>query len=102
MKKNNFFVTSEILGIQIWRIKLVNYNIFEIATKQQIFNPHALFFFLLKGATIYYHAIYIVFTYFASFTGYANYIFEVISNLNIQGSKIGGKLTNLAENLLKN
>ena len=55
----------------------------------QILNPHALFFFLLTGATWYYHAIYIVFTYFASFTGYEDDIFEVFSNLHVQGSKFG-------------
>ena len=32
-----------------------------------------------------------VFTYFASFTGYADDIFEVISYLHVQGSKFGGK-----------
>ena len=57
----------------------------------QIFNPHAFLFFLLTGATWYYHAIYIVFTYFASFTGYEDDIFEVISNLHVQGSKFGRK-----------
>ena len=64
-----------------------------------IFNPCAFFFFLLTGATWYYHAIYIVFTYFASFTGYEDDIFEVISNLHVQGSKYGGKLYKLGENL---
>ena len=33
--KKHFFVNSEILGIQIWREKPVNYNGFEIATKQR-------------------------------------------------------------------
>ena len=36
------------------------------------------------------HAIHIVFTYFASFTGYEDDIFVVISNLHVQGSKFGG------------
>ena len=58
----------------------------------QIFNPCSFFFFLLTGATWYYNAIYIVLTYFASFTGYSDGIFEVISNLHVQGSKFGGKL----------
>ena len=57
-----------------------------------IFNPNAFFFFLLTGATWYYHAIYIVFTYFASFTGYEDDILEVISNLNVQRLKYGGKM----------
>ena len=58
---------------------------------KQIFNPHAFFFFLLAGATWYYNVIYIIFTYFASFTGYEDDIYEVISNLHVQGSKFGGK-----------
>ena len=33
--KKHFFVNSEILGIQIWRKKLVNYDKFEIATRQR-------------------------------------------------------------------
>ena len=57
----------------------------------QIFNPYAFFFFLLTGATWYYHAIYIVFTYFGSFTGYEDAIFEVVSNLHVQGLKFGEK-----------
>ena len=48
-------------------------------------------FLLLTGATWYHHAIYIVFTYFASFTGYEGDISEVISNLHVQGSKFGRK-----------
>ena len=42
----------------------------------QILNPCAFFFFLLTDATLYYHAIYIVFTYFASFTGYEDDFFK--------------------------
>ena len=42
-------------------------------------------------ATWYYNAIYIVFTYFASFTSYEEDIFEVISNLHVQGSKFDEK-----------
>ena len=57
----------------------------------QIVNPHAFFFFLLTGATRYFHAIFIVFTYFASFTGYQMDIFKGISNLHVQGSKFGQK-----------
>ena len=48
-------------------------------------------FLLLTGATWYYHAIYIVFTYIAAFTSYEDNILEVISNLHVQGSKFGGK-----------
>ena len=57
----------------------------------QILNPHAFFFFLLAGATWYFHAIDVVLTCFASFTGYEDDIFEFISNLHVQGSKLGGK-----------
>ena len=49
------------------------------------------FFFLLRGATWYYNAIYIIFTYSALFVGYEGDILEVISNLHIQGVKYGGK-----------
>ena len=56
----------------------------------QIFNPNAFFFFLLTCAIWYFHATYIVFTYFASFTDYSDDIFEVISNLHVQGFKFGG------------
>ena len=58
----------------------------------QIFNPNALFVFLLTGATWYYHAIYIVFTYFASFTSYEDDILEVNSNLHVLEYKFGGKI----------
>ena len=66
---------------------------FEIATNclNQIFNLNTFFFFLFTGATWYYHTICLVITYFASFTDYADDIFEVISNWHIQGSKFGGK-----------
>ena len=37
------------------------------------------------------HTVYIVLTYFASFTGYKDDTFEVISNLHVQGSIFGGK-----------
>ena len=45
------------------------------------------------------YAIYILLTYFASFIGYEDDILEVISNLHVQGAKLGGKKTNLEENL---
>ena len=34
-EKNIFFVNSEILRVQIWQKKWVNYNKFKIATKQR-------------------------------------------------------------------
>ena len=79
--------------MHIWLKKRVNYNTFEITTNclNQIFNLNAFFFFLLAGATSYYHTIYLVFTYLALFTDYEDDIFEVISNLHVQGSKFGGK-----------
>ena len=48
------------------------------------------FFFFLKVAIWNYYAIYRVLTYFASFTGYEDDIFEVISILPVQESKFGG------------
>ena len=76
--------------------KRVNYHKFEIATNcvNQIFNLNAFFFFLLTGATWYYHTIYLLFTYFASFTDYEDDIFEIIYNL-------AEKFTNLVKFFLK-
>ena len=45
----------------------------------------------------YLHSIYIVFTYFAYFTGYEDDRFEVISNLHFQWSKFGEKYIFLIE-----
>ena len=42
-----------------------------------------------------------VFTYFASFTGYEDDIFEVFSNLHVQGSKFGGKFDKFGRKSLK-
>ena len=47
---------------------------------------------LLIGATWYYFAIYIVFTYFASFTEYEDNIFKVTSYLHVKRCKFGGKI----------
>ena len=55
-----------------------------------IFNPNV-FFSLLRGDTWHYNAIYILFTYFASFIGYEDDIIEVISNLHDKEAKFGGK-----------
>ena len=49
-------------------------------------------FFLLAGTTLQYQAIYTVFRYFASLTGYDDNILQVISYLHVQSSKFGGKL----------
>ena len=65
----------------------------------QIFNPHAFFFFLLTGATSYYHAIYIVFTYLASFTGYEDDILKLILICTFNDPNLAENLTDLAENL---
>ena len=54
----------------------------------QIFNPNAFFLFLLTGTTWYYDAIYILFTYFASFTW--RWYFWVIYNLHVQRCKFCG------------
>ena len=45
----------------------------------------------MTSAIQYYHAIYIVLKYFASFTGYEHDIFEVTFNLDVQESKFGKK-----------
>ena len=80
--------------MHVWRKKRVNFDKFEIAKNcvNQIFNLNAFVFFFLTGAKWYYHTIYLVFTYFESFTDYDNDIFEGIFNLHIQGSKFGGKI----------
>ena len=57
-------------------------------------------FFLLTGASYYYHAIHIVLTYFASFTGYDDDIFKVLSSLKAQGSKLGRKFDKFGEFIL--
>ena len=49
------------------------------------------FFSLLRGATWYYSATFILFLYFASFTGYEDDILVVISNLHVQWAKFCGK-----------
>ena len=59
------------------------------------------FFFLLTGTTWYYHTLYLVFTYFASFTNYKDDIFEGISNFHFQGSEFGEKNYKFGENLKK-
>ena len=58
-------------------------------------------FLLFDRPTWYYHAIYIVLTYSALFTGYEDDILEVISNLHIKDPILTENFTNLAENLLK-
>ena len=45
------------------------------------------FFSLLRGATWYYNAIYILLPFFASFIDCEDDILEVISNLHVQGAK---------------
>ena len=49
----------------------------------------------------YLHSKYIIFTYFASFTGYEDDIFEVISSLHMKGSKFGGKFKKIVGKSLK-
>ena len=60
------------------------------------------FFLLLRGATWYYKAIYIIFTYFASFIGFEEDILKVISNLHVQGAKFGRKKDIFGGQYLKN
>ena len=57
-----------------------------------IFNPNAFFFNLLTGATWYCHTIHIIFIYFALFTRCEDDISKVISNLNVERLKFGGKM----------
>ena len=81
----------------------VNNDKFESVTNcvNQIFNLNTFFFFLLTGATCYYHTIYLVFTHVASFANYEDDIFKVISYLHVQGSKFGGKIYKFIGNLKK-
>ena len=65
-----------------------------------IFNPNA-FFSLLRDATWYYNAIYILFIYFASCIGYEDDILEVIYNLQVQGAKLGRKKDTFGGNSFK-
>ena len=58
----------------------------------KMFNPRAFFFLPFVGATWYYNAIYKISTQFAPFTSYEVDIFQGISNLYIQRSKVGRKL----------
>ena len=57
---------------------------------------HSLFFFL-AGVTWYYQDIYTVFTYFTSFTGCKDDIFELISKLYFQRSQFWGKIYKFEE-----
>ena len=94
--------------LQFWewtfgREKWVIYDKFKIATNcvHQIFNLNAFFCFLLTGATWYHPTIYLVFTYFASFTDFEDVSFEVISNLHVEGYKFGDFLKKFGKNLKK-
>ena len=79
---NDFFVTSENLGIRIWRKRCVNYDKIEIAQDcvNQIFNPNAFFFILY----IYLHILHHLQA--------KKMIFKVISNLHVQRCKLYGKI----------
>ena len=63
----------------------------------QIFNPCSFFFFFFTGATWYYHAVYSVFTYFASFTGYTNDILKLFLICMFKYPNLAENLTNLGE-----
>ena len=71
-------------------------------TINQIFYPHAFFFFLLTGATRYYHAIYIVFTYFPSCTGYEDDFLKLFLICTFKNQNLAKNFTNFAENLFLN
>ena len=89
--KKKKIMNSKNFGIQVWRKKHVNYDKFEIAKIKYLTQKN--FFFLLTGANLYYHVSYIV----ASFTGYEDDIFEVISDLHIQDSKFDRKIYKFGE-----
>ena len=67
----------------------VNFDKFEIATKQR--KSNAIFFFL--------YDITMPFTYLSPYTGYEDDIFEVISSLNVP--KLCGKNTTICEKSFK-
>ena len=95
-RKKTIFCELWILGIQKWlrrkkRVQITTNLKSRQNSINQMFTPCAFFFFLLKGATWHYHAIYIASTHFASFTGYGDDIFEVISNLPFERFKFGWK-----------
>ena len=93
-EKNNVLLTLKFEKSTFSGKKNLKYDKFEFATNcvNQIFNLIASFFFLLTGVAWYYYTIYLVFTYLALFLEYEDNIFEIISNLHIQGSKFGGKI----------
>ena len=86
-------MTSEILGRHIWQKKTRK---FEIATNcvNQIFNLKALYFFLLTGATYYYHTVYLVSIYFASFIDYKITFLKVFQIGTFKDPNLAGKKNN--------
>ena len=67
------------------RKKYKNYDKIEIAAQLRNLNM------IFPPFDRYYHAIYIAFTYFASFTGNEDDSFEVIYNVHVQRCKFGRK-----------
>ena len=65
----------------------------------QIFNVNAFFFFISTDATWYYHATFMVISYFELFTDYEDNIFQVISNLHIQIEMWRSKSGNSKQNM---
>ena len=57
------------------------------------------FFFISTDATWYYHATFMVISYFELFTDYEDDIFQVISNLHIQIEMWGSKSGNSKQNM---
>ena len=72
--------------MQIWQKKRVNQDKFETATKQHKSNIKPMCILFLP-----FDRSYMILTYFASFTGFEDVIFEVVSNFHIQGSTLVGK-----------
>ena len=98
-KSCNYFFKSDFeKNIFLWTLnfwntnlpeKCVNYDKFEIATKQRESNtlPTCILFLLLTGARWYYHAIYIVF-------------WKLFLIFTFKDPNLAENLTNFAENLL--
>ena len=80
----NYVVSSKIYLYFMFFVKINRFEMQKKFLRAYIWNH--------PGSTWYYYDIYIVFTYFASFTGYEDDIFEGISDLHVQGSQFGGKM----------
>ena len=93
LDKNHFCVNSEILELQIWRKKRVNYDKFEFVKKLRKWNilPMCILFLPFDRCYMilpcYLQSIYIICIIYRL----SIWFFKVDSNLHVQGSKFGGK-----------